>query len=95
MALVAERFEVDDIDPFEKFVSGRPDTGTDMGLYIVKEIVESHNGEVLFFANRRHGTKFRLAFPLMERYDGRKSKGYISPIGPPASESTARTQGDI
>lgn len=51
---------------FEKFVSGRPDTGTGMGLYIVKEVVESHGGEVSFFANRRQGTTFRLAFPLME-----------------------------
>ena len=51
---------------FEKFVSGRPDTGTGMGLYIVKEIVESHGGEVSFVANRRHGTTFRLTFPLME-----------------------------
>jgi signal transduction histidine kinase len=51
---------------FEKFVSGRPDTGTGMGLYIVKDILQSHGGDVSFFANRRHGTTFRLAFPLME-----------------------------
>lgn len=51
---------------FEKFVSGRPDTGTGMGLYIVKDVVESHGGRVSFVANRRHGTTFRLAFPLVE-----------------------------
>jgi signal transduction histidine kinase len=51
---------------FEKFVSGRPNSGTGMGLYIVRETVESHGGEISFFTNRRHGTTFRLTFPLME-----------------------------
>lgn len=53
---------------FDKFVSGRPDGGTGMGLYMVKDIVESHNGEVSFFSNHRgQGTTFRLKFPLLER----------------------------
>jgi signal transduction histidine kinase len=51
---------------FERFVSGRPDSGTGMGLYIVKEIMESHDGKISFAANRRGGTTFRLVFPLME-----------------------------
>lgn len=51
---------------FDKFVSGRPDSGTGMGLYIVREIMRSHGGDVTFFTNRQHGTTFRLTFPLAE-----------------------------
>jgi len=51
---------------FDKFVSGRPDSGSGMGLYIVREIMTAHGGNVTFFTNRRHGTTFRLTLPLVE-----------------------------
>jgi signal transduction histidine kinase len=51
---------------FEKFVTGRPESGSGMGLYIVRETVNAHGGHVEFFSNKHFGTTFRLTFPLME-----------------------------
>jgi signal transduction histidine kinase len=50
----------------EKFVTGRPDAGTGMGLSTVAETMKKHGGKVTYFDNASHGATFRLTFPLVE-----------------------------
>jgi signal transduction histidine kinase len=51
---------------FERFVTGRPDSGSGMGLYIVKEIMRAHRGEVTFESKPGIGATFRLTLPIVK-----------------------------
>jgi signal transduction histidine kinase len=52
---------------FERFVTGRPESGTGMGLFLVSRVMLAHGGSVDFSDNDHGGTTFRLRFPLSER----------------------------
>jgi two-component system phosphate regulon sensor histidine kinase PhoR len=54
---------------FEKFYRiGNEDTrktkGTGLGLYIVKEIVKAHKGQIMVEDNHPQGTRFRITLPV-------------------------------
>lgn len=50
---------------FEKFyrVKGNKTEGTGLGLYIVKKLVEAHNGTIKIESRKNKGTKITLTFP--------------------------------
>jgi two-component system sensor histidine kinase MprB len=50
----------------EKFVTGKPDSGTGLGLATVDETMKAHGGSVTYSGNSRGGATFCLEFPLME-----------------------------
>ena len=37
--------------------------GTGLGLNIVKQFVEQHNGEIEVFSNKEEGTEFKITLP--------------------------------
>ena len=49
---------------FEPFVSTKGEKGTGLGLWIVKGIVENHNGRIKVRSTVGKGTIMRLAFPM-------------------------------
>ncbi len=49
---------------FEPFVSTKGEKGTGLGLWIVKGIVENHNGRIQLRSTVGKGTIFKLAFPI-------------------------------
>jgi signal transduction histidine kinase len=49
---------------FEPFVSTKGEKGTGLGLWIVKGVVENHNGRVKVRSTLGRGTVFRLLFPV-------------------------------
>lgn len=50
---------------FRKYFRGDVEktSGTGMGLYLVKRIVDTHNGTVSLFSSENEGTLFRVIFP--------------------------------
>jgi len=51
---------------FQPFYSTKADTGTGLGLWVSKEIVERHGGEIRFVSNvgtQKHGTCFSVFLP--------------------------------
>jgi signal transduction histidine kinase len=50
----------------DKFVTGRPDSGTGLGLATVAETMQAHRGQVTYHDNPRGGATFCLIFPLEE-----------------------------
>ena len=52
---------------FEKFVRGNDNavTGTGLGLYIVRTIVEAHHGRIWCESNPGHRTAFIFELPLV------------------------------
>lgn len=67
---------------FDPFFSTRRETGTGLGLWITRQIVEKHGGTIRLRSNTssaRHGTLFRLTLPAAIRassVNGRQSLGY-------------------
>lgn len=60
-------FEPEAVDRlFEKFVRGRHDTvtGTGLGLYIARQIVEAHGGQISATSRPGEGAEFRFTLPL-------------------------------
>jgi len=49
---------------FEPFVSTKGERGTGLGLWIVKGVVENHNGRIKVRSTEGKGTVFRLLFPI-------------------------------
>lgn len=49
---------------FERFTTGNTDTGTGLGLYICKHIVEQHEGEITVQSTVGKGTTICFALPL-------------------------------
>ncbi len=49
---------------FEPFVSTKGERGTGLGLWIVKGVVENHNGRIKVRSTEGKGTVFRLLFPV-------------------------------
>lgn len=57
---------------FEPFFSTKTDSGTGLGLWVTKQIVEKHGGLIAVrssTARDRHGTVFRLSFPQAGRME--------------------------
>ena len=53
---------------FERFVGRvRSNAGTGLGLYIVRRIVESHSGSVLYEPRTPRGSSFTITLPLAQR----------------------------
>jgi len=50
---------------FEPFVSTKGEKGTGLGLWIVKGIVENHNGRIRVHSGVGKGTVFSLTFPVV------------------------------
>ena len=50
---------------FEPFVSTKGEKGTGLGLWIVKGIVENHNGRIRVRSRAGKGTVFSLTFPVV------------------------------
>jgi len=50
---------------FEPFVSTKGEKGTGLGLWIVKGIVENHNGRIRVRSSSGKGTVFNLTFPIV------------------------------
>lgn len=71
---------------FEKFYRiGSEDTrktkGTGLGLYIVKQLVQKHNGEIHYLKNNPKGSIFKVQFPLAEKdHSIVKSSSKFKPI---------------
>ncbi|OGQ77881.1 MAG: hypothetical protein A3F90_18580 [Deltaproteobacteria bacterium RIFCSPLOWO2_12_FULL_60_19] len=53
----------DGVDVFEPFVTTK-ESGTGLGLVIVRQIVSAHGGAVSYSSERGRGTVFRVTFPL-------------------------------
>ena len=53
----------DGVDVFEPFVTTK-ESGTGLGLVIVRQIMSAHGGTVSYSSERGRGAVFRLAFPL-------------------------------
>ena len=52
---------------FEPFFSTKKDSGTGLGLWVTKQIIEKHAGSIHVRTNctaNRHGTTFLLSLPL-------------------------------
>ncbi|MGB6194680.1 MAG: ATP-binding protein, partial [Terracidiphilus sp.] len=65
---------------FEPFFSTKPDTGTGLGLWVVAQLVERHNGQVRVWSSLRgqaRGTVFSIFLPTAQ----------------PVAESAARDAG--
>jgi len=52
---------------FEPFISTKGEKGTGLGLWIVKGIVENHNGRVQVRSTVGKGTVFLLSFPVVRQ----------------------------
>jgi PAS domain S-box-containing protein len=66
---------------FEPFFTTKPETGTGLGMWVVAQLVERHNGHVRGWSTQRKGaggTAFSVFLPL----------GNSSPIGEPAGNGT-------
>jgi two-component system OmpR family sensor kinase len=50
---------------FERFVSGRPEGGTGLGLYIAKRIATAHGGDVVADRYPGKGARFTLTIPAL------------------------------
>ncbi|WP_185152871.1 ATP-binding protein [Fulvivirga aurantia] len=59
---ISEENQLKIFDPF--FTTKEIGKGTGLGLYIVKSIVEEHEGEIEVSSKKDEGTTFRLLFPL-------------------------------
>jgi PAS domain S-box-containing protein len=53
----------DGVDVFEPFVTTK-ESGTGLGLVIVRQIISAHGGAVSYSSERGKGTVFRVTFPL-------------------------------
>lgn len=51
------------VDVFEPFVTTK-ESGTGLGLVIVRQIISAHGGAVSYSSERGRGTAFRITFPL-------------------------------
>jgi signal transduction histidine kinase len=54
---------------FKKFETSDHSTGSGLGLFIVKTIIELHNGTVEHFYNKSIGNTFKIVVPLKACYD--------------------------
>ncbi|MGH8452357.1 GAF domain-containing sensor histidine kinase [Pseudomonas sp.] len=50
--------------PFSRPVSGTPQAGLGLGLYIVKQIADAHGGELHVTTHAQYGTQFSFSLPL-------------------------------
>ncbi|MFC1598341.1 ATP-binding protein, partial [Patescibacteria group bacterium] len=58
---------------FTKFFRGRnakekETTGSGLGLYIVKNVVERHRGQIWFESKLNKGTTFFISLPIPRKY---------------------------
>ena len=54
---------------FEPFFTTKPETGTGLGLWVVAQLVERHNGRVRVWSSQRagaSGTAFSVFLPFGE-----------------------------
>jgi signal transduction histidine kinase len=60
---------------FDKFVRGRGDSvsGTGLGLYISRQIINAHDGRIWAESDPGHGATFRFVLPLAPASVGRAS----------------------
>jgi two-component system NtrC family sensor kinase len=78
---------------FEAFYTTKQATGTGLGLWITRNIVEKHGGAISVSSStspQNRGTKFTLEFPLQSSFDGASSNQ--NPSG--ASESVRQRPGN-
>jgi signal transduction histidine kinase len=62
---------------FEPFVSTKGAKGTGLGLWIVKGIVENHNGRIRVRSSVDKGTVIRLTFPVTRELAANAIKGAV------------------
>ncbi len=63
---------------FEPFVSTKGSKGTGLGLWIVKGIVENHNGRIRVRSSLGKGTVIRLTFPVTRDVPTETVKGAVT-----------------
>jgi PAS domain S-box-containing protein len=73
---------------FEPLHTTKPD-GTGLGLYLVREIVTAHGGEITVQSDVGQGTTFLITLPRLEAE--RERRGASSPSGPHAGRLTRNT----
>jgi len=66
---------------FEPFFTTKAETGTGLGLWVVTQLVERHNGHVCVYSRQRcgpSGTAFSVFLPLNEENAAMKSGSFRS-----------------
>ena len=60
---------------FEPFVTHSEERGTGLGMCVVKNIVEAHDGKLTYTSEKGKGTTFRIACPLRGSGSGSLGSG--------------------
>ena len=68
--------------PFSRVDSPAEVSGTGLGLWIAKEIVEAHGGRIWVESEVGKGSTFSVELPLSDRPAGRSGPQGVTPIGP-------------